>query len=257
VCSAARRAAREAEAEAGEHAAGVGLAAQEFAQSGNDRAMAELLERAGRQGERLAALWEVEKLHLKEARAGPVLTMGLPMIQREDMAWAKKEVPGGAAHASPAPSFAIRQGTRANGTPKWRVIHDHKRSGVNGATRTPESVDLISFMWPVWAAMVVAAICKSRGHATPRMTIGLDDLRAAYRTVPQALPGVAAVAYWSFVRGTVSFQTIPGHSFGNVGSVSDFSSWPRFACAVMARFLLSAYAHYVDDFINLDVAAGG
>jgi hypothetical protein len=58
LCSATRRAAREAEAEAGEHAAGVMLAAQEFAQSGNDKAMAELLERAGRQGKRLAALWE-------------------------------------------------------------------------------------------------------------------------------------------------------------------------------------------------------
>jgi hypothetical protein len=91
----------------------------------------------------------------------------------------------------------------------------------------------------------------------PRVRVGLDDLRHAYRTIPQAIAGLSAVAYYSFMRARTVYQTVPGHSFGNAGSVPNFNRLPRLACAVAVMMALALVAHYVDDFIACDLAEGG
>ena len=85
----------------------------------------------------------------------------------------------------------------------------------------------------------------------------MDDLKAAYRTVSQALRSVAIVSYFSFVKMATVFQFIPGHSFGCVGSVPNFSRVPRFFCMVALYLGLVLCTHYIDDIPCVDVEEGG
>ena len=86
---------------------------------------------------------------------------------------------------------------------------------------------------------------------------GVDDLKAAYRTVSQALRSVAIVSYFSFAKMSTVFQFIPGHSFGCVGSVPNFSRVPRFFCMVALYLGLVLCTHYIDDIPCVDVEEGG
>ena len=90
-----------------------------------------------------------------------------------------------------------------------------------------------------------------------RCIVALDDMKHAFRTMPQCVQEVSHVAYYSFARGTAVFQQIPGHCFGKRASPLNFSRLPRLICHAAASFLLVLAAHYVDDFPSVDVKAGG
>ena len=193
----------------------------------------------------LRLLWQSELLSATEVSKG---TMLAPMTWRQFVSWAAGAV-GGVQHTRPAPRHTIVQGFKSDGiTPKYRAIDDHKVSGGNGATDVPESVDLISFMWPVILARAIVRAFTRRGLKVPRVRLGLDDLRHAYRTIPQALLAMSVVTYYSFVRKCTVYQVVPGHSFGCVGSIPNFNRLPRLVCAVSVMLLLSLVAQYVDDF---------
>jgi hypothetical protein len=202
---------------------------------------------------KLKLLWQSELLSAQEVAKRTMLP---PMTWREFGRWAQRMV-GGVQHTRPVPRHTIIQGFKADGiTPKYRAIDDHKVSGGNGAANIPESVDLISFMWPVIGARALVRAFTSRGLKVPRIRVGLDDLKHAYRTIPQALLALSVVSYYSFLRKCTVFQVVPGHSFGCAGSIPNFNRLPRLVCAVSVMMLLSLVAQYVDDFPCVDIVAG-
>ena len=101
-------------------------------------------------------------------------------------------------------------------------------------------------------AFVVAA--RRRGVPCPRLWLGLNDLRAAYRVVPIAAIHLSVIACWSVRRGRVLFYRLPGHAFGLLASVCNFCQFAHFICHVTLVFFLVVVDHYVDDFVFVDPA---
>ena len=85
----------------------------------------------------------------------------------------------------------------------------------------------------------------------------MDDLRAAYRTVPVASQLLSVVAVWSYRKGRATFYRLPGHAFGLVASVVNFCRLAHFVCHVCHVMMLVAVDHYVDDFCYVDPAYAG
>ena len=181
--------------------------------------------------ERVRLLWQVELLSYKETCTQPYPTMEDRMTPRQYQRWAQNEC-GGEQNTRPARRHCIVQGIKEDGSTKYRCIDDKNRNGEKEATTTRESVDTPSFLWPIWVLMTIARICKRRGFRLPACTIGLDDMRHAFRTIPQMMRSVAMVAYFSFSMRTTVFQVISGHSFGSIGSVPNFARLPRLICVV-------------------------
>ena len=203
----------------------------------------------------MAALSAAETLCDKECRAQPRPTMMPPLTLSELTRWAADSVAGGLGAVRVMISFVVRQGLRPDGTPKYRRIDDGKQAGLNGATRTMESVTLISFLFPILVARAFVASASRRGVPCPRLWLGLDDLRAAYRVVPVAAIHLSVIAIWSVKKARVLFFRLPGHAFGLVASVCNFSQFAHFVCHVTLVFFLVVVDHYVDDFIFTDPAS--
>jgi hypothetical protein len=201
----------------------------------------------------LNKMWLAETMSHKEVRAG---TMLVPMTPRQFTAWADAQC-GGVRHTRPAPRYVIEQGLKEDGSQRLRCIDDDRVTGVNDATGEVESPDLISPVWVVMVVVAIAARCMAAGVAMTRCIVALDDMKHAFRTMPQRIQEVSTVAYYSFAKGTAVFQQIPGHSFGKRASPLNFSRLPRLICHAAACFLLVLAAHYVDDFPSVDVKAGG
>ena len=201
----------------------------------------------------LNKMWLAETMSYKETRAG---TMLAPMSPRQFTAWADEHC-GGVRHTRPAPRYVIEQGLKEDGSKRLRCIDDDRVTGVNDTTDEVESPDLISPIWVVMILVAIAAQCRVAGVLMTRCIVALDDMKHAFRTMPQCLKAVSSVAYYSFARGTAVFQRIPGHSFGKRASPLNFSRLPRLICHAATCFLLVLAAHYVDDFPSVDVEAGG
>eukprot|EP00900_Chrysochromulina_parva_P009534 jgi/Chrpa1/18582/Chrysochromulina_OHIO_Genome00025611-RA len=201
----------------------------------------------------LNKMWLAESMSYREVRAG---TMLAPMTPRQFTAWADAQC-GGVRRTRPAPRYVIEQGLKEDGSKRLRCIDDDRVSGVNDATGEVESPDLISPAWVVMIVVAIAARCAAAGVVMTRCIVALDDMKHAFRTMPQCVQEVSHVAYYSFARGTAVFQQIPGHCFGKRASPLNFSRLPRLICHAAASFLLVLAAHYVDDFPSVDVKAGG
>jgi hypothetical protein len=201
----------------------------------------------------LTKLWHAEIMSYKEVRAG---TMLAPMSPRQFTAWADEHC-GGVRHTRPAPRHVIEQGLKEDGSKRLRSIDDDRVTGVNDTTDEVESPDLISPIWVVMIVVAIAAQCRIAGALMTRCIVALDDMKHAFRTMPQCMKAVSSVAYYSFAQGTAVFQRIPGHSFGKRASPLNFSRLPRLICHAATCFLLVLAAHYVDDFPSVDVEAGG
>ena len=220
--------------------------------------------RALNTGQNMEKLRAVEEQSFAEAGwdpatglfSGAAPTMGEPMTLRQFGRWAHTAV-GGVENVRVMRRFAIKQGVREDGSVKWRVIDDAKASGVNAATYTEETITCASFLF-------VALICRvfyrlrrfGPGGVMPQMWVGLDDLRKAYRMVPNSMPGCAVVAYWSFAYGCVVYQLVPGHSFGFVSAVLNFNRLPAFICIFTCLFFAVCVTNYFDDSIVVDPAYG-
>jgi hypothetical protein len=207
----------------------------------------------GDQLDDLNKMWLAETLSYKEVRAG---TMLAPMTPRHFTAWADAQC-GGVGHTRPAPRYVIEQGLKEDGSKRLRCIDDDRVTGVNDATGEVESPDLISPVWVVMIVVAIAARCFAVGVMMTQCIVALDDMKHAFRTMPQCVQAVSAVAYYSFAMGCTVLQQIPGHSFGKRASPLNFSRLPRLICHAATSFLLVLAAHYVDDFPSVDVAAGG
>ena len=209
-------------------------------------------------GEELAdghqALRVAEDLCEKEVTARPRPTM-MPGLSLAGLTrWARDAVPGGIRAVRVMVSFVTRQGTRADGTPKYRRIDDAKQNGVNAATRTVETITCISFLFPILVARAFVAAARRSRVRCPPLWVGLDDLRAADRTVPVAALWLSVIAVWSARHARAVFYRLPGHAFGLVASVVNFCSFAHFVCFVAQVVMLVAVDHFVDDFVFVDPA---
>ena len=250
------RAAKAAIADAGLSQAQVQAAAR-LAATGDEKAIDRLVAGAKNPvaGVRLKMLLLCENMSQKESRTSPP-TMAAPKKERQYEAWAEDN--GGLGSARPARRHCVQRGFKDDGTPKFRCVDDFRRNGVKQGTTTPETVDLPSFLWPAWMALIIVRAFVKRRLFVPIVTLGLDDMKMAYRMVNASRRNhvTSLVAWFSFVFMCVMVQLAPGHFFGVKAANNNFSRVPRLACHVTAIFFLVAVFHYVDDFMNVDTVWG-
>ena len=205
--------------------------------------------------EKLVSLVMIEVKSREESLTTPA-TMSKPMKLREYEEWVSQR--GGVQQARPARRHCIERGFKENGDPKLRCIDDFRRNGIKQATTTPETVDMPSFLWPAWMAMTFVFAFVRAHRPCPTLTIGLDDMKMAYRMVhAMRRPMLTClVAWFSFIVWSMVIQYAAGHYFGVMAANNNFSRVPRLACWTTAVFFLVAVTHFVDDFLNVDVIFG-
>ena len=206
--------------------------------------------------DRLESLIFCDIMSRDESETDPP-TLLKPMDEAAYKRWAEELTPKGIGGTRPARRTVVNEGWRADGTRKRRGIDNFRVSGGNGSVMRPDSVDMPSFMWPIWMVIVFVQAFAARALPRPKFTYGLDDMKMAYRMVHALLwPFVTClVAYYSFRMGGMAVQCCPGHLFGAAASNSNFSRVPRLICTFCVLYFLVCYVHYVDDFMNVDLAS--
>ena len=189
----------------------------------------------------------------KEESARPRPTMLPGLTYAGLVAWARRTF-GSLDPLRVVARFAIYQGTKEDGSPKYRGIDDGKANGMNAATTTWETLACITFIWPITVARAFIAAYRRLGIRPRALWLGLDDLRHAYRTVPNSQLHFSVVACWHTVRQCVMFYRLPAHSFGYVASVLNFASLPHFVCFVCMTFFAVVVDHFVDDHCVVDLS---
>jgi hypothetical protein len=143
----------------------------------------------------------------------------------------------------PMERFLAQQETKA------RAIDDAKRSGVNATACLAETISLPSFTYPALVADLISRRLP-QGMSMPDMTLGLDDLAAAYRQVPVGQDHLSVVAIWHPSLNDVRFHIVYGHAFGFAAAPANFSRMPMLLCTVARRFLACFTTSYLDDYIT-------
>jgi len=192
----------------------------------------------------------------KERGVTPNPTIGKGMTYRQLVRFAVKEY-GGIDKCRPLLRFAIQQGVKEDGSAKWRGIDDALRNGINRATTTYETISYVTFEFPAQVARAVYEWCQRNGKPMPELSTALDDMRHAYRTVPNAQPFLSIVAAWSFAAACVMYYVVPGHVFGMTAAVLNFNRFPHFVVSVARTWLAAWVDHYVDDYMELDLSSAG
>ena len=97
---------------------------------------------------------------------------------------------------------------------------------------TPEHVDMPSFLWIIWMVRCCVRAAVALRRPIPRLTVGLDDMKAAYRMIAQLLPLTMYVIYFCFRLQCSVIQRTFGHYFGLKAANNNYSRLPRFGCMV-------------------------
>jgi hypothetical protein len=138
---------------------------------------------------------------------------------------------------------------------KFRAINDAKISLSNAITRMYETATLPTCQFPAMVAAAVVRACRRiPGMQIPAMWLGLDDIDAAYRRIPNSQPGFSVFGIWSTKLHQVRFYEVYGHNFGLKSSVVNFNRAPHLVCSFCRRWFALPVDHYVDDFIVPDIA---
>ena len=140
---------------------------------------------------------------------------------------------------------------------KWRLIDNAKSSLHNNATFPIETIVTPSFEFPLHIARAMRLYSSGSRLPMPAIAYGLDDLEAAYRTIPTSEQRFQIRAMWSPTRQRVEYHYTYGFMFGLVSSVTQFNRFPD-KMASAARMLGGVpTAHYFDDYQVVDVLAAG
>jgi len=137
---------------------------------------------------------------------------------------------------------------------KWRCIDDGRRSLLNNATLLLETIVTPSYELPLHVARAAAAIANRHGLPHAELHYGLDDLLAAFRTLPTSQQQFNLFVTWSPRLQRVEYHYCYGFVFGLKSSVTQFNRFPEVTVAAARHFGVPT-AHYVDDFQVIDVAA--
>jgi hypothetical protein len=187
-------------------------------------------------------LREVAQKTMKEACKGHVI--GPRTRSQLNTKW-------GVGNWRPQIRFGVEQGSGV------RAIDNAKSALFVASTTTVETVVLITVEFSAGVAAYVAICCDQLGIPMFALLLGLDDLPAAYRFVPNAQPWFTVVCIFCFTKKSPVFYWVPGHTFGMASSVINFCRLPALVCH-MGRVLLAVpCAAYVDDFKVVDLAVAG
>ena len=137
---------------------------------------------------------------------------------------------------------------------KYRAIDDGRRSLLNNATLLLETIVTPSYELPLHVVRAAARIAKERGLQMPEFFYGLDDLLAAFRTLPTSEQQFNLFITWNPSLQRVEYHYCYGFVFGLRSSVTQFNRFPEITAAA-ARHLGVPTAHYFDDFQIVDVAS--
>jgi hypothetical protein len=110
--------------------------------------------------------------------------------------------------------FAIRQGEKSNGAPKWRCCDNGRSSGTNACLSGPETITCQSAMFPALVARVLAEMWPAELRLPP-MRHRTEDVDGAYRRLPCAHPESTVVMVWDAERKCVAYYTMDGHNLAS------------------------------------------
>ena len=151
---------------------------------------------------------------------------------------------------------------------KPRAIDDGKSSQSNEATCMVETIALPTCAFPAAVAaefrtaeieqrLRTGRLADGDVVVSPPLVLGLEDAENAYRHIPCAQPQYTVIALWSPKHGEVRYYEVYGHNFGLKSSVVNFSRIPALMVRAAALILAISVTSYVDDYIVVDVRAGG
>jgi hypothetical protein len=137
---------------------------------------------------------------------------------------------------------------------KWRCIDNAKRSKHNKATTLYERITCGRADFPLMVSREFARRARERNarntirrRRSLRMRHGTNDLKAAYRHVPNSNAGYTCFAVWNDDEKRVTYHDVPGHNFGKTAAVVNFNRFPELATVAARRLLWCVTEHYYDD----------
>ena len=147
-----------------------------------------------------------------------------------------------------------RFGVYQNG--KWRPIDDGTESLINPITGTSEKLTLITADMPARIAQCYAHETELwQQRTSPGMVClpdaleqGTDDVKKAFRRIPNAAPGIMICCVFNPVMGETQYFIIPSFVFGVVSAVMAFNRLSYFYCHVARRLAAIPTVAYFDDF---------
>ena len=155
--------------------------------------------------------------------------------------------------------FGIEQGP--HGERKVRAIDNAKASLSNAVSHTHETIVCITFEFAGVVSALVFEECVNMGISMLEMTVGFEDLTAAYRFVANSQPEYTVFCVWRFGDGLCqpgpAFYYIPGHNFGMVSSVLNFNRFPKLMVAIARSLFALPVDQYFDDYYLTDLKVAG
>jgi hypothetical protein len=172
-----------------------------------------------------------------------------------------------------APRFGIWQGVKmivdelgaetpkldSHGMPIWklRCIDDFKVNGVNGVTWLSEHLVMPNFEFPAKIAAEFAKALDEQAADSPGLLLGLDDLFAAYRRIPNADSrrfGIVGVYDFNADggKGAVVWHEVLGLPFGLSSAPIIFNRVPALLCVFARAWCAVAVDQFVDDYMTVD-----
>ncbi|KAL1510155.1 hypothetical protein AB1Y20_006486 [Prymnesium parvum] len=126
---------------------------------------------------------------------------------------------------------------------------------------THETISCITFEFAADVAVVARSRASALGVPCPRLTIGFDDLTAAYRFVPCSQPQYTVFCVWRPASATCPgcpvFYYVPGHNFGMAAAVLNFNRFPKLMVAMSRSLMALAVDQYFDDYMLVDYDGAG
>jgi len=141
---------------------------------------------------------------------------------------------------------------KGNTIRKLRCIDDFKVNGVNAQTMLADKLFLPNLELP---ARIGAEFFNKMGNDAPELILGLDDLFAAYRRVPNAdSKRFGIVGIYNLDSSSVDWHEVLGLPFGLASAPVIFNRLPAAICAIARVYCGVAVDAFFDDFICVDRA---
>ena len=145
---------------------------------------------------------------------------------------------------------------------KLRCRDDFKCNGVNGVTWLLEHLVMPNFEFPARVASEFSELLdvrdktgtkRQREEEDPGLVLGLDDLFAAYRRIPNAdSRRFGIVGIYNLELEAVVWHAVKGLPFGLSSVPSIFNRVPALLCVLARNWCGVAVDQFVDDYICVD-----
>ena len=154
--------------------------------------------------------------------------------------------------------FGLKQGTKDDGTPRYRAIDDHSENDNNEAAHREQRIllMLVNYILLLVRVMVIAFPVSEWPDADGNPKGATEDFTGAYRQCPLAASQVflALTAVFNDLLGVVQLHEMLGQPFGAAHAVHNFNRLAEWISRVVRRMLRMVLDHYFDDFIAVEPA---